>query len=172
LLGMTLPLDMPERFARLIAMNTTLATGDVPVGPGFLAWQAYANANPDLDVARLMRRGTPVLDDFEAAAYAAPFPDVRFKAGVRAFPKLVPTTPEMDGAELSRRARAWWQAEWNGRSFLAVGVQDPVLGVPAARYLHRVVRGSPPPVEYPDGGHFLQEWGEPVARDALRAFAG
>jgi haloalkane dehalogenase len=170
LLGLTLPLDAPERFARLIAMNTTLATGDVPVGPGFLAWQAYANRNPDLDVAALIRRGTPVLNDAEAAAYAAPYPDARYKAGVRAFPKLVPTSPEMDGAALSRRARTWWQTAWSGRSFLAVGVQDPVLGVPAARALHGIVRNSPPPVEYPEGGHFLQEWGEPVARDALRAF--
>jgi haloalkane dehalogenase len=172
LLGMTLPLEMPDRFARLIAMNTTLATGDVPVGPGFLAWQAYANRNPDLDIAWLIRRGTPVLNDVEAAAYAAPYPDVRYKAGVRAFPKLVPTSPEMDGADTSRRARAWWQTDWTGAAFLATGVQDPVLGVPAARYLHSIVRNSPEPVEYPEGGHFLQEWGDRVARDALRAFGG
>lgn len=103
-------------------------------------------------------------------AYAAPFPDRRFKAGVRSFPKLVPTSPEMDGAEVSRRARSWWQTQWNGRAFLAVGTEDPVLGVPAARYLHSIVRSSPEPVEYADGGHFLQEWGDRVARDALRAF--
>jgi haloalkane dehalogenase len=172
LLGMTLPLEMPDRFARLIAMNTTLATGDVQVGPGFLAWQAYANRNPDLDIAWLIRRGTPVLNDAAAAAYAAPYPDARYKAGVRAFPKLVPTSPEMDGAETSRRARTWWQTAWNGTAFLATGVQDPVLGVPAARYLHSIVRNSPEPVEYPEGGHFLQEWGDRVARDALRAFGG
>jgi haloalkane dehalogenase len=47
-----------------------------------------------------------------------------------------------------------------------------VLGVQAARYLHSVVRNSPEPVEYPEGGHFLQEWGDQVARDALRAFGG
>jgi pimeloyl-ACP methyl ester carboxylesterase len=172
LLGLTLPLERPDRFERLIAMNTTLATGDVPVGPGFLSWQAYANRNPDLDIAWLIQRGTPVLSDTEAAAYAAPYPDVRYKAGVRAFPKLVPTSPEMDGAETSRRARTWWQTEWYGAAYLATGVQDPVLGVPAARYLHSIVRNSPEPVEYPEGGHFLQEWGDRVARDALRAFGG
>jgi haloalkane dehalogenase/tRNA(adenine34) deaminase len=139
---------MADRFARLIAMNTTLATGDVPVGPGFLAWQAYSNRNPDLDIAWLIRRGTPILNDAEAAAYAAPYPDVRYKAGVRAFPKLVPTSPEMDGAETSQRARAWWQTQWDGATFLATVV------------------------EYPEGGHFLQEWGDQVARDALRAFGG
>jgi haloalkane dehalogenase len=78
----------------------------------------------------------------------------------------------MDGAETSRLARVWWQTEWDGPTFLATGVQDPVLGVPAARYLHSIVRNSPEPVEYSEGGHFLQEWGDRVARDALRAFGG
>ena len=169
LLGLTLPPAMPERFDRAIVMNTTLATGDVDVGPGFLAWRSYANAHPDLDVAALMRRGAP-LTDAEAAAYAAPFPDARYKAGVRAFPKLVATSPEMDGAAIARDARTWWQTAWSGRTFNATGARDPVLGVPAARYLQSIIRDCPPPVEYPDAGHFLQEWGADVARDALRTF--
>ena len=168
LLGLTLPPAMPDRFERLIAMNTALAGGDVPIGPGFLAWQAYANAHPDLDVAGLMRRAAP-LSDAEAAAYGAPFPDVRYKAGVRAFPKLVPTRPEMEGAALARSARSWWQTVWSGPTFNATGVLDPVLGLPAGRALQAIVRGCPPPVEYAQAGHFLQEWGDAVAADAVRA---
>ncbi len=170
LLGLTLPLDLPDRFTRLLAMNTALATGDVPVGPGFLAWQSYANAHPDLDIARLMKRSVPDLRDDEAAAYAAPYPDARYKAGVRAFPKLVPTRPDMDGAELARRARTWWSTAWTGESFLAVGVQDPVLGSPAMAHLRKLVRNAPWPFELPDAGHFVQEAGDVVARAALDAF--
>ena len=170
LLGLTLPLDVPERIARLLAMNTALAAGDVPVGPGFLAWQAYANAHPDLDVARLMQRSVPGLRDDEAAAYAAPFPDARSKAGVRAFPKLVPTEPDMPGAELARRARTWWSTRWSGPSFFAVGLRDPVLGVPAMTALRAIVRGAPAPLELPGAGHFVQEAGDVVARAALAAF--
>lgn len=171
LLGLTLPLEAPERYTRLIAMNTALATGDLPLGPGFLAWRAHAAAHPDLDVAALLRQASPGLSPEVAAAYAAPFPDARYKAGVRAFPQLVPDRPDAPGAGLSRRARRWWQTQWAGESFMAVGMQDPVLGPPAMIHLRTVIRGCPPPLEIPAGGHFVQEdAGELIARRALQAF--
>ncbi len=170
LLGLTLPLDEPERYTRLIAMNTALGTGDVPLGPGFLAWRAYCAANPDLDVAALMKRSVRGLTDDEAAAYAAPFPDVSFKAGVRAFPQLVPDAPESPGAALSREARTFWQSRWAGASFLAIGMQDPVLGPPAMRALAASIRNSPPPLELAEAGHFVQESGRTVAEAALAHF--
>ncbi len=111
LLGLTLPMEMPERFTRLLVMNTTLAVGASP-GPGFNGWKAYVKSNPDFDVAALMKRGTPVLSDVEAAAYGAPFPDTRYQAGVRRFPELVMVSPDMEGAEISQRASQWWAREW------------------------------------------------------------
>jgi haloalkane dehalogenase len=168
-LGLTLPLELPDRFARLIAMNGLLATGDFPIGAAWLAWRDYSNAHPDLAVGRLIRRSEPYLSDAEAAAYDAPFPDARYKAGVRAFPNLVPITPEMDGAELSREARNWWQTQWSGPAYIAAGGKDPVLGPPAMERLQSYVRNAPPPVVYPAAGHFIQEHGAEVARDALRA---
>jgi haloalkane dehalogenase len=170
LLGMTLPMDMPGRFAKLLVMNTALATGDIPLGAGFLAWRAYAAANPDLDVAKLMARACEILAPEECAAYAAPFPDVRYKAGVRRFPKIVPENPGADGAELSRRARRWWNTEWNGQAFMAVGMKDPVLGAPAMKYLREQIRNCPPPMELPEVGHFVQESGEEIAKRALEVF--
>ena len=169
LLGLTLPMAYPQRFSGLLVMNTGLATGDVPLGEGFLAWRAYARSQPDLDIAALMLRGTPVLSAAEAAAYAAPFPDATFKAGVRRFPELVPEHPDSPGAALSRQARQWWSEQWTGKSLMAIGMQDPVLGPPAMRYLHKHIRGCPPPLELADAGHFVQEWGEPVAQAALSA---
>ena len=61
LLGLTLPMDMPGVFSRLIVMNTALGTGDGPLGDGFLAWRAFSNSKPDMDVAALMRRSLPAL---------------------------------------------------------------------------------------------------------------
>jgi haloalkane dehalogenase/tRNA(adenine34) deaminase len=171
LLGLTLPMDLPGRFDRLIVMNTTFGTGDAPLPEGFLAWRAWANKNPDMDVAKLMKRSCPHLSDAEAAAYAAPFPDARSKAGVRRFPNLVPDRPDADGAAISRRARHWWENEWSGRSFMAVGATDPVLGPPLMAALRRHIRGCPEPYVLKDAGHFAQEWGEEIARAALAAFA-
>ncbi|MEM9316233.1 MAG: haloalkane dehalogenase [Pseudomonadota bacterium] len=169
LLGLTIPPDMPERFNRLIVMNTALAVGESP-GKGFEAWKAYAASQPDLDVAELMKRSTPVLSDAEAAAYGAPYPDVSFKAGVRRFPELVMVSPDMEGVELSKRARAWWNDEWSGASFMAVGMADPVLGPAQMESLRSTIRGCPAPMELPDAGHFVQEWGTEVAQEALKSF--
>jgi len=172
ILGLTLPMAMPDRFARLIVMNTALGTGDVPLGEGFLAWRAWANKNPDLDAAKLIKRACPHLTDAEASAYAAPYPDASFKAGVRRFPNLVPDRPDADGAEASRRARDWWRTEWNGTAFMAVGATDPVLGPPVMNNLRRIIRNCPEPYVHAPAGHFVQEWGEEIARQALAAFGG
>ena len=170
LLGLTIPMGMPERFSRLIVMNTAIPVGESP-GAGFDAWKAFNRSQPDMDIAALMQRSTPVLTDAEAAAYAAPFPDIRYKAGVRRFPELVMVDPDMDGVALSKRARSWWANDWEGQSFMAVGMQDPVLGPPAMDELRGIIRGCPPPMEIAEGGHFVQEWGGPVAEAALAAFA-
>ncbi len=171
LLGLTLPMAMPERFTGLLVMNTAFNTGDMTLGKGFLAWREFARQNPDLDVAALMMRTTPVLSEDEAEAYAAPFPDASYKAGVRRFPEMVAEAPDVEGAALSRDARAWWQTRWTGKSFMAIGMQDPVLGPPAMGYLHTLIPNCPPPMEIEAGGHFVQEWGEPIAREALKALA-
>jgi pimeloyl-ACP methyl ester carboxylesterase len=168
LLGLTLPMTMPERFTRLLVMNTGLGTGAVT--EGFRQWRAYSNAHPDLAVGKLMKRSVPQLSDAEAAAYDAPFPDARHKAGVRAFPNLVPDGDDAPGAALSRQALAFWRDRWAGESFMAIGMTDPVLGPPAMRSLQSVIRGCPPPMELAEAGHFVQEWGAPVARAALLHF--
>lgn len=171
ILGLTLPVEMPERFKRLIVMNTALGTGDQPLGPGFEAWRAFHRSQPDLDIAELMKRATPILSPEEAAAYAAPYPDMTYKGGVRAFPELVPATPDAPGAETSRRAARWWSEAWDGESFMAVGAQDPVLTLAAMERLRGIIRNCPPPMIVEDAGHFVQEWGEPIARAALAQFA-
>ena len=171
LLGLTLPMDMPQRFKRLLIMNTALGTGDQPLTDGFVAWRAWNNKNPDMDVAKLMARSCPHLSAAECQAYAAPYPDASYKAGVRRFPNLVPDRPDAEGAEISRRARTWWQSQWSGQTFMAIGMKDPVLGAPVMHALRKLIRGCPAPYEHPDAGHFVQEWGEDIARRALGAFA-
>ncbi|MCC8984813.1 haloalkane dehalogenase [Bradyrhizobium acaciae] len=168
LIGLTIPMDMTDRFDRLLVMNTMLGTGDLPLGEGFLAWRAFSNRSPDMDIAALMQRAVPGLADEEAAAYAAPYPDQRYKAGVRRFPNLVPDQPDAGGAALSRRARDFWSQQWTGQSFMAVGMKDPVLGPPVMSRLRQVIRNCPPPLELPDAGHFVQEAGEVIVAEAMK----
>ena len=101
----------------------------------------------------------PILSEEEIAAYDAPFPDQQYKAGVRRFPAMVPDHPEAQGAELSRRAGEWLKTEWAGQSFMAIGMQDPVLGPAVMMGLRKFTKGCPEPLEIAEAGHFVQEWG-------------
>jgi len=169
LLGLTLPLAAPQRYMALLAMNTMLATGDVPLTPGFLAWRAMCARSPDFDVARLFARGNPQMSAQECAAYMAPFPDSGHRAALRAFAPMVPEFEDSDGAAVSREARAFWRTQWAGRSFMAVGAQDPVLGLPVMHALRDMVAGCPQPMVLEQAGHFVQEHGRPIAEAALAA---
>lgn len=170
LIGLTLPLDIAERVTGLIAMNTILCTGEMPLPDAFVAWRKWAAEHPDMDIAEAME----VIDDTVPLpvreAYRAPFPDERSKAGARAFPVIVPTEMETPGAEISRRARDWWQSEWTGQSLIACGVHDQILGLPVMQLLASWVKNAPPVFEVSDAGHFVQERGEVVAKKALELF--
>jgi pimeloyl-ACP methyl ester carboxylesterase len=168
LLGLTLPHDMPGRFTRLLVMNTGLGTGVVT--EGFRQWRAYSNSQADLPVGKLFARSKPDLSAGEVAAYDAPFPDPSYKAALKAFPNLVPDGDDAPGAAVSRRARDFLRNEWSGQAFMAIGLRDPVLGEAPMRSLQKNIRNCPAPLEVAEGGHFLQEWGGPIATAALRQF--
>ena len=105
-LGLTLPVDpgFRDRLDRLIVMNTVLPIG-MPLTPHFYEWRALVRNTPDLPVGQLMRGAEPRLTEREVAAYDAPFPDLRFKTGVRTFPDLAMVEAEMDGVAEARAAR-------------------------------------------------------------------
>lgn len=170
LLGLTLPMEAPARYRGLLVMNTLLATGDAPLSPGFVAWREMCAKNPEFGVGRLFARGNPHMTAQECAAYDAPFPDRGHRAALRAFPAMVPERPDSEGAEVSRRARTFWRNEWQGRSLMAIGVQDPVLGVPVMQALRQEIRGCPEPMRVEQGGHFVPEHGDAVARQAVGYF--
>jgi tRNA(adenine34) deaminase len=170
LLGLTLPMDAPERYCGLLIMNTALGTGDEPLSPGFLAWREMNAKNPEFDIARLFARGNPDLAAQECAAYSAPFPDPGHRAALRAFPRMVPDAPDADGAAISRQAREFWSRDWGGQSLMAVGAQDPVLGPAVMQSLRRSIRGCPEPMVLDRAGHFVPEHGEAIARSAVGYF--
>jgi tRNA(adenine34) deaminase len=171
LLGLTLPMAAPQRYRGLLVMNTTLATGELPLSPGFLAWREMCASKPDFDVGRLFARGNPQMSEAECAAYNAPFPDRGHRAALRAFPPMVPEFPDSDGAAVGREALAFWRERWQGESLMAIGQQDPVLGEPVMRALRRQIRGCPEPMLLPQAGHFVQEHGEAIAQVAVTHFS-
>ena len=171
LLGLTLPFTAPERYAGLLVMNTTLATGEEPLPAGFVAWREMCARNPAFDIARLLARGNPQMNSLECSAYMAPFPDAGHRAATRVFPAMVPEFADADGAAVSRQARQFWANEWQGKTLMAIGTQDPVLGLPVMQALQPVIRHCPQPMLLDQAGHFVQEHGEPIAQAAVALFA-
>ena len=163
ILSLTLPMAASDRYKGLLVMNTALGTGDLPLGDGFIAWRTYARSQPDLDITKLMKRSVPTLSADQAAAYAAPFPDARNKAGVRCFSELVPDHPDAGGAAISHDARTCWREHWFGKRLMAAGMEDLVRGPPSMRYLHKQICVCSPPIELADAGHFVHEWGGTTA---------
>jgi haloalkane dehalogenase len=158
LLGLRLVAEHPDRFARVVAANTGLPTGDTPMPPVWWRFREITQTAPELDVPRLVQSGCrTALSAGVLAAYAAPFPDQSFMAGVRAMPLLVPTAPDDPAAPANRAA---WQrlSTWDKPFLVAFSDRDPITGG-MAPILRRTVPGAKG-VEHPviDGaGHFLQE---------------
>lgn len=171
LLGLTLPVDknFEKRLGNLLVMNTGLGVGITP-SEGFMQWKEYALNTPNLPIGELIARGTPHLTVEEIAAYDAPFPSPEYKAGAQVFPALVPITPDMEGVETSKQAAIYWSTQFSGKSFMAIGAADPVLGVGPMKKLGELINGCPEPMIIEDAGHFVQEWGEDIAKEALKSF--
>jgi haloalkane dehalogenase len=166
LLGLQIAGQHPERFARLVIMNTALPTGEEEVGPGFLAWRDYVANTPDLPIGKLFGRSifppdrrTPEI----LAAYDAPYPDRSYKEGAQAFPSLVPIAPDQAGAAENREA--WKTLErWTKPCLVMAGDKDPVLGIPAGKIFERRIPTAGKMIVIEDAGHFLQEdKGEDIA---------
>ncbi|SLN73933.1 Haloalkane dehalogenase [Roseovarius albus] len=169
-LGLTLPMEMKDRFKRLLIMNTGLMAGPVD-SPAFEEWKTDIVSNPDVPVSFIMQKYEPVITDEEAAAYDAPFPDQRYKAGVRKFPMLIATSMDAPGVDISQKAAQFWSADWAGESFMAVGMRDKMLGPDVMNFMSTIIKGCPEPLEIADGGHFVQESGGVlIAERALAHF--
>ena len=169
-LGLTLPMERPDRFKRLLIMNTGLMAGPVN-SPAFDAWQADIDADPDVPIELIMQKNEPSISAACAKAYAAPFPDQSYKAGVRKFPHLIARTMESPGVDTSQRAAQFWSHDWRGESFMAIGMQDKMLGPNVMNHMRTIIKGCPEPLEIAQGGHFVQEAAGPlIAQRALAHF--
>ena len=173
LIGLRLVADMPDRFARVVAANTALPTGDRPMNDAFQNWRAYSQAAPEFRSGRIVSGGTQSkLTKEEEAAYDAPFPDARYQAGAREFPMLVPCHPDDPASEANRAA--WARLRQFEKPFLtAFGADDRVMAgidqvfqknVPGAHGQAHVV--------LPDAGHFLQEDVGPDLAEIVNRFIG
>ena len=158
LIGLRLVAEHPSRFARVVAANTGLPTGDDPMPDVWLRFREVVRTAPTLSVPRLVQSGCQtVLPPEVLAAYEAPFPGPAYAAAVRAMPELVPTSPDDPASEANRAA--WRElAAWDKPFLVAFSDRDPITGsmAPALRKTVPGAAGLDHPV-LGGAGHFLQE---------------
>lgn len=173
LIGLRLAAEHPDRFARIVVANTFLPTGREPVPQAFFRWREYSQTAPDFHPGGIVKGGCrKELAPEVIAAYDAPFPDDRYKAGARQFPMLVPVSPDDPAAEANRAA---WEVlrRWDRPFLTAFSDSDPITrggdlffqaAVPGAKgQPHTTIAGA---------GHFLQEdAGEELAQVVVRFLA-
>ena len=166
LIGLRLAAEHPDRFARIVAANTFLPTGDRPAGEAFLRWQQFSQNTPNFDAGWIVNSGCRTdLSDEIKAAYNAPFPDDTYKEGARQFPLLVPTSPDDPAAAPNRKA---WEVlnKWEKPFLCAFGDSDPVTKGGDKAFIAAVPgTKNQPHTTIVGGGHFIQEdRGEELAK--------
>jgi len=166
LIGLRLVGEHPDRFARVVAANTFLPTGDSSPGDAFFAWQKFSQEVEVFPTGGIIRGGCvkPLAPGVEEA-YNAPFPDETYKAGARQFPLLVPSRP--DDPAHDANVAAWAVLERFERPFLCAFSDGDPITKGADRNLKEKIPGAKgqPHTTIVGGGHFLQEdCGEELAQ--------
>ena len=171
LIGLRVAAENEHRFTRIALGNGALPTGDQAIPKAFKVWKTFALFSPWFPIGRILQMGTvEELSAAEVAAYDAPFPSARYKAGARAFPKLVPIRPDDPASDANRAAWKIYK-QWTKPFLTTFSNRDPITRggekpwqelVPGAQgQEHVIIRNA---------GHFLQEDRGPEIADVLIRF--
>lgn len=171
LIGLRVAAEHEQRFARIVLGNGGLPTGDQPMPRAFTIWRLFARYSPWFPIGRIIQKGTITeLSDEVVAAYDAPFPSARHKAGARAFPTLVPVAPDDPASNANRAA---WQtfARWEKPFLTTFSNRDPITRGGERRWQETVPGAkNRAHVKIKNAGHFLQEDKGPELAQVLITF--
>jgi haloalkane dehalogenase len=171
-IGLRVAVEQPDRVARLVICNTGIGGGRAPSETWLRFRAVVREVGGALDVGRLVEAGTAQgLPDDVRAAYDEPFPTPASKAGVLAFPELVPTEPDHPNTAPMNRVRDALR-EWRKPALVVWGAEDPVLPVKHAERFVELIPGASGPVLVEGASHFLQEDRPDELSAAIRGFSG
>jgi haloalkane dehalogenase len=155
-IGLRLAVEHPDRIERLVLLDTGLFTGRQRMSDAWMAFRDFVARTEDLPVGLLVRRACFTDPGDEViAGYDAPYPDPASKAGARAFPLLIPQTPDAPGAAAGQRVLEAL-AEDRRPTLTLWADSDPILPLSVGEaFAQRIGRAAPRPIK--EASHFLQE---------------
>lgn len=155
-IGLNMAVDHPERIDRMVILDTGLFTGRQRVNDAWLAFHDFVQRTEDLPIGMLVRRACKVdPGDEVAGAYEAPYPNLASKAGARAFPLMMPRSPEDPGAATGQRVQDALEVDDRPKLLLWAD-SDPIIPLKVGERLAEKL-GAPPPRTIENSSHFLQE---------------
>jgi haloalkane dehalogenase len=156
IIGLRHAVEHPERVKRMVITDTGLFTGRQKMSDAWIAFRNFVERTEDLPVGMLVRRGCKRDPGDEiAAAYDAPYPNPESKAGARAFPLLIPLTPDAPGAEAGARSLDALRGDERPKLVLWAD-SDPVLTPETGRRFAEAL-GTQVDHVIAEASHFLQE---------------
>lgn len=154
--GLRLAVEQAERIDRIVILDTGLFTGHQRMTDAWTAFRDFVERTEDLPIGFLVR-GACKNDPGEEviAAYDAPYPTPASKAGARAFPLMIPRSPQEPGAAAGQRVQDALRED--RRPTLTLWADsDPILPPSVGERFAQAIDVSPPrPIE--NASHFLQE---------------
>jgi haloalkane dehalogenase len=170
-IGLRLAIEQRERIDRIVILDTGLFTGRQRMTDAWTAFRDFVERTEDLPVGFLVK-GACKNDPGEqvVAAYDAPYPDAASKAGARAFPLMIPRTPDAEGAEAGQRVHDALKDDRRPTLMLWAD-SDPVLPLSTGERFASSI-GRPAPRTIPDASHFLQEDQGPLIGSLIADWLG
>jgi haloalkane dehalogenase len=155
-IGLRVAVEQPQRVDRIVVLDTGLFTGHQEMNDAWMAFRNFVERTEDVPVGLLVRRACKTDPGDEViAAYEAPYPSPESKAGARAFPLILPISPDMPGAQAGQRVLEALRGDPRPKLFLW-GDSDPVLPLETGRRFAAALGGEIDHV-IEDAAHFLQE---------------
>jgi haloalkane dehalogenase len=155
-IGLRIAIEQPDRVSRMVILDTGLFTGHQRMNDAWMAFRSFVERTEDVPIGLLVRRACKRdPGDDVIAGYEAPFPNAPSKAGARAFPLILPLSPEAPGARAGQRVLDALRADQRPKLVLWAD-SDPVLPLETGQRFARAL-GTEIHHVIPDASHFLQE---------------
>ena len=158
-LGLTLPMENPEKYTGVICFNAYINNNSVKLDSNYLNWIETNITNDDLNVRALMARTNRILKLSECNAYEAPFPDKNYKLALKMLPSIFPLSEESEGYEIGLKAEEWWIKNNIIKCMLIGSAKDPIIPLEKMKILSQIIATDEVTHVINNAGHFVPEWG-------------